>query len=62
MQAILKRKHTKMLQKQFNGFFEDVNSFIGNVYKSLSRTPQVINGFMNQKHKRNTNRHRHRTR
>lgn len=58
MPAILKRKHTKMLQKQFNGFFKDVNSFIGTVYKSLSQTPRVINGFMNGKHKRNRSRHR----
>ena len=51
----------RKIQKHFNMFFGEVNSFIGNVYKKLSKTPRVINGFMNGKHKRN-NRSRHRKR
>ena len=47
----------RKIQKQFNMFFGEVNSFIGTVYKKLSRTPRFLHSVMNGKHKPKRTRH-----
>ena len=47
----------RKIQKNFNMFFGEVNSFIGTVYKKLSRTPRFLHSFMNGKRKPKRTRH-----
>ena len=47
----------KKIQKHFNMFFGEVNSFIGNVYKKLLRSPRLLDSFGNGKRKHKRARH-----
>ncbi len=47
----------RKIQKHFNMFFGEVNSFVGNVYKKLSRTPRFLHSIINGKHKHKRTRH-----
>lgn len=47
----------KKIQKHFNMFFGEVNSFIGNVYKKLLRSPGFPRSLKNGNRRSKKNRH-----
>lgn len=47
----------RKIQKHFNIFFGEVNSFIGSVYKKLSHPSRFLHSVMNGKRKHKRTRH-----
>lgn len=51
MTTMLTKKRVKKVQRHLNELFGEVNSIIGNVYKTLSRTPRALRHWANGRHK-----------